>query len=46
MTSTSPFTVNAKLTYCPQASDTSIEADVYLFQRLRQLSLKQCQKIM
>ncbi|MBW4509794.1 MAG: hypothetical protein KME64_25255 [Scytonematopsis contorta HA4267-MV1] len=41
MTSTSPFTVNAKLTYCPQASDTNIEADVYLFQRLRQLSLKQ-----
>lgn len=27
--------------YQPQAKDTSIEADVYLFNRLRQLSLKQ-----
>lgn len=32
---------NAKPNYRPQASDTSIEADIYLFGRLRQLSLKQ-----
>ncbi|EKE96666.1 hypothetical protein H6G96_33115 [Nostoc sp. FACHB-892] len=32
---------NAKPNYRPQASDTSIEADIYLFARLRQLSLKQ-----
>jgi len=30
-----------KLGYRPQATDSSIEADVYLFNRLRQLSLKQ-----
>ncbi|MEM8779682.1 MAG: hypothetical protein AAGF26_12575, partial [Cyanobacteria bacterium P01_G01_bin.49] len=27
--------------YRPQASDTNIDADIYLFARLRQLSLKQ-----
>jgi hypothetical protein len=32
---------NAKPNYRPQTSDTSIEADIYLFARLRQLSLKQ-----
>jgi len=32
---------NAKPNYRPQAADTNIEADIYLFERLRQLSLKQ-----
>jgi hypothetical protein len=32
---------NAKPNYRPQAADTSIDADIYLFVRLRQLSLKQ-----
>jgi len=31
----------SKLNYQPQSSDTNIEADKYLFARLRQLSLKQ-----
>ncbi|TVP63106.1 MAG: hypothetical protein EA343_09050 [Nodularia sp. (in: Bacteria)] len=31
----------SKLNYQPQASDTNIEADKFLFARLRQLSLKQ-----
>ncbi|MDB9323972.1 hypothetical protein PN483_21590 [Nodularia spumigena CS-591/04] len=31
----------SKLNYQPQANDTNIEADKYLFARLRQLSLKQ-----
>ena len=33
--------IQVKPGYCPQASDNSIEADVYLFDKLRQLSLKQ-----
>lgn len=32
---------NAKPNYRPQAADTSIDADIDLFVRLRQLSLKQ-----
>ncbi|MBW4643995.1 MAG: hypothetical protein KME23_13580 [Goleter apudmare HA4340-LM2] len=35
------ITINSKLTYQPQATDTNIEADIYLFARLRQLSLSQ-----
>ncbi|WP_017653108.1 hypothetical protein [Fortiea contorta] len=34
-------TISSKLTYQPQATDTNIEADIYLFSRLRQLSLSQ-----
>ena len=30
-----------KSNYHPQATDTAIEVDIYLFARLRQLSLKQ-----
>ncbi|MBW4555938.1 MAG: hypothetical protein KME59_08365 [Trichormus sp. ATA11-4-KO1] len=33
--------ISLKSTYQPQAADTNIEADKYLFARLRQLSLKQ-----
>lgn len=32
---------NTKPNYRPQSADTNIEADIYLFERLRQLSLKQ-----
>ncbi|OUL29664.1 hypothetical protein BV378_05700 [Nostoc sp. RF31YmG] len=34
-------TISSKLAYQPQATDTNIEADIYLFARLRQLSLSQ-----
>ncbi|MBD2695010.1 hypothetical protein H6G68_25315 [Anabaena catenula FACHB-362] len=37
----SSLTSSSKPNYQPQASDTNIEADKYLFARLRQLSLKQ-----
>jgi hypothetical protein len=36
-----PIMIQVKPGYRPQASDNSIEADVYLFDKLRQLSLKQ-----
>jgi len=36
-----PMMIQVKPGYRPQASDNSIEADVYLFDKLRQLSLKQ-----
>ena len=36
-----PIMIQVKPGYRPQASDNSIEADVYLFDQLRQLSLKQ-----
>ena len=36
-----PTQSTIKLGYRPQAADSSIEADVYLFNRMRQLSLKQ-----
>lgn len=36
-----PMMIQVKPGYRPQASDNGIEADVYLFDKLRQLSLKQ-----
>lgn len=33
--------ISSKLNYQPQAADTNIEADIYLFARLRQFSLSQ-----
>lgn len=36
-----PMMIQVKRGYRPQASDNSIEADIYLFDKLRQLSLKQ-----
>ncbi|MFB2772674.1 hypothetical protein ACE1AT_25860 [Pelatocladus sp. BLCC-F211] len=39
--SSNTTTITVKPGYQPQAPDTSIDADIYLFARLRQLSLKQ-----